>query len=70
MADGIDAILAGAKAASAHAENKFPTAAAPVSKPAAPSYTAVREARKSPTMADEMKAKGDMVQKAKTALNQ
>lgn len=34
-----------------------------------PSYTAARQERKAPSMADEMKAKSDMVQKAKTALN-
>lgn len=66
MADSIDTMLANAKQVLSDSEKKFPSSSGPAA-PTKPSYTAVREAR-TPTLSDEMKAKGDMVNKAKQAL--
>lgn len=75
MAD-INSMLADAKSASAHADETealHKTSPTPVpdqlKAPAKPSYTAARAERKSPTMSDEIKAKNDMVDKAKKALD-
>jgi hypothetical protein len=68
MPQDIETTLANAKKVLGEAEQKFPSPSMP--QPQKPTYSAAREARKAPSIGDELKAKGDMVQKAKQALNQ
>jgi hypothetical protein len=68
MADDVNTILANAKKVLAEANDKFPSPSMP--QPQKPSYNMAREARKAPSVGDELKAKKDMTDKAKQALNQ
>lgn len=66
MAQDVATILANAKKVLGEAEEKFPSPSPP--QPDKPSYSLATAARKAPGIGDELKAKGQMVQKAKEAL--
>lgn len=71
MAQSADQILSDAKAASTHAdetEAMHKVSPTPVPEGLKPSYTQAREARKSPSISDEVSAKNTMLDKAKEAL--
>lgn len=65
MGQDVNEILANAKKTLADAQSKFPS---PVPSSSKPSYTQAHEARNAPSLGDELKAKGEMVQKGKKAL--
>ena len=69
MPQNVDEILAGAKKTLAEAQTKFPSPSSSKSPLPQPSYAMVPPARReAAALGSELRAKGEMVQKAKEAL--
>lgn len=67
MAQDVATILANAKKTLSEAENKFPSSPS-MPQPDKPSYSMAHDARKEPGLGAELKAKSEMVGKARKAL--